>query len=190
MKSTPVAIPYAIKFPVLTVPLAMVIGVVLLTLSSKFTIPSYPVPFTLQPFVVLLIGLAYGMRLGVSTVLSYLVLGAAGAPVFAGTPHLGIGLPYMLGPTGGYLLGFLLATAATGYLAERGFDKRTPTTLLAVFAGLVLIYLPGVLWLGTLLGWSKPILTIGLLNFLPADVVKAVLAALLFPRLRNLVTRL
>ncbi len=164
-------------------------GTALLTLSAKVQIPFYPVPMTMQTFVVLVIGMAYGWRLAAATLLLYLAQGAAGLPVFAGTPEKGLGLAYMLGATGGYLLGFVLAAAVCGWLAERGWDRRVATTALAMLLGNVLIYLPGLLWLGGLFGWDKPILEWGLLPFLFGDLAKLALAALALPLAWKLVRR-
>jgi biotin transport system substrate-specific component len=158
-----------------------VIGSVLLWLSAKIQVPFWPVPMTMQTFVVLTLGMAYGWRLGAATVMLYLVEGAAGLPVFAGTPEKGIGLAYMLGGTGGYLVGFVLAAAVCGYLAERGWDRRVVTTALAMFIGNALIYIPGLLWLGSLFGWDKPIVEWGLTPFILGDLVKLALAAAILP---------
>lgn len=157
------------------------LGTALLTASAKVQIPFYPVPMTLQTLVVLGLGMAYGWRLAAATLLLYLAQGAAGLPVFAGTPEKGLGLAYMLGGTGGYLLGFVMAAAACGWLAERGWDRSVVTTALAMLLGNLLIYVPGLLWLGALFGWDKPILAWGLLPFLLGDLVKLALAALLLP---------
>ena len=158
-----------------------VLGSVLLWASAKVQIPFYPVPMTMQTFVVLAIGMAYGWRLGAATVLFYLAQGALGLPVFAGTPEKGLGLAYMAGPTGGYLVGFVLAAAACGWLAERGWDRSILRTAAAMLIGNLLIYAPGLLWLGTLVGWDKPVLAWGLTPFLLGDVTKLALAAALFP---------
>ncbi len=136
---------------------------------------------TMQTFVILSLGMAYGWRLAGATVLLYLFEGAVGLPVFAGTPEKGIGLAYMLGGTGGYLVGFVLATVACGWLAERGWDRNVVTTALAMLVGTVLIYIPGLLWLGVLYGWDKPILEWGLTPFLLGDAAKLGLAALALP---------
>jgi biotin transport system substrate-specific component len=153
--------------------LLAVAGSALLTLSAKLQVPFYPVPMTMQTLVVLLIGLGFGARLGAATVLLYLAEGAAGLPVFAGTPEKGIGLAYMVGPTGGYLLGFVLAAALTGWIAER---RRDPEALvMAVIGGSLAIYLPGVLWLASFVGFEQA-LDLGLVPFLWADVLKAALA--------------
>ena len=159
----------------------VVIGTLLLTLSAKIKVPFYPVPLTFQTLVVLTLGMAYGWRLAVSTLAVYLLTGSLGLPVFAGTPEKGIGLAYMMGPTGGYLLGFILAAALCGWLAERGWDRRVVSTVLALFLGNVLIYLPGLLWLGAVAGWDKPVLQWGLYPFVVGDLLKLGLAAAALP---------
>jgi biotin transport system substrate-specific component len=159
--------------------LVVVLGSIALTISAKLKVPFYPVPMTMQVFVVLALGLTLGFRLGMATVLLYLAEGALSLPVFAGTPERGLGLAYMMGPTGGYLLGYLLAVAAVGWLAEWGWTKRLPETIAISFLGLLLIYVPGLLWLGTVLGWDKPIFDYGFTPFILGDAVKVLLAALL-----------
>ena len=152
----------------------------LLVLSAKIAVPFYPVPMTMQTLVVIGIGLALGPVRGGAAILLYLAEGAAGLPVFAGTPEKGIGLAYMAGPTGGYLVGFVLAAVTAGLLARRGWD-RTPikATAAALVAGAV-IYLPGLLWLGAVIGFDKPLLEFGLYPFIAGDLFKAVLAGLIF----------
>ena len=159
----------------------MVLGSALLTLSAKVSIPFYPVPMTLQTLVVLALGLAYGWRLGVATVALYLLEGALGLPVFTGTPDKGLGLAYMLGGTGGYLLGFLPAVAIAGWLGERGWDRSPWTTAAAMLLGNAAIYVPGLLWLGALYSWDKPIFAWGFAPFWLGDVVKIALAMGLLP---------
>jgi biotin transport system substrate-specific component len=166
-----------------------IIGTALLTLTAKINIPFFPVPLTMTTFAVLVIGMAYGLRLGTATLLLYLAEGAVGLPVFAGTPEKGIGLAYMMGTTGGYLLGFVLAAALCGWLAERGWDRRVGTTALAMLLGNIVIYVPGLLWLGSLLGWDKPILEWGLTPFLLGDLFKLALAAAVLPFAWRLVKR-
>ena len=144
---------------------------------------------TMQTFMVLVIGMAFGWRLGAATVLAYLVAGAAGLPVFAGTPEKGLGLVYMTGPTGGYLLGFLLAAIATGFLAERGWDRRAATTFLAMLVGNIIIYAPGLAWLGVVVGWDKPVPEWGLTPFLLGDLAKIALAMLVMPAAWKLLGR-
>ncbi len=158
-----------------------VVGTLLLTIAAKIQVPFYPVPMTMQTFVVLTLGMAYGWRLGGATLILYLAEGAAGLPVFAGTPEKGIGIVYMLGGTGGYLVGFVLAAAVCGWLAERGWDRNVVATALAMLAGNVLIYVPGLLRLGILYGWDKPILEWGLTPFILGDLTKLALAAAVLP---------
>lgn len=164
-------------------------GTLLLTLSAKVQIPFYPVPMTMTTLVVLMIGVAYGWRLGGATVLLYLAQGAAGLPVFAGTPEKGIGLAYMVGPTAGYLAGFVLAAVVVGWLAERGWDRRIGSTVLMMLIGNLVLYIPGLLWLGWLFGWDKPILEWGLTPFLLGDVLKLAMAAAALPVLWRVLQR-
>lgn len=159
----------------------LVLGTAALWISAKIHVPFYPVPMTMQTFVVLTIGMAFGWKLGGATVFAYLAQGAVGLPVFSGTPERGIGLLYMVGPTGGYLVGFLLAAIAVGYLAERGWDRSIVRTAVAMVIGYFLIYAPGLLWLGAVIGWDKPILELGLTPFVLGDIFKAALAAAVLP---------
>ena len=161
--------------------LLAVLGSLFMWAAAKIQVPFYPVPMTMTTFAILTVGMAYGWRLGAATVLLYLAEGAAGLPVFAGTPEKGIGLAYMAGPTGGYLAGYVLAAAACGWLAERGWDRNVATAALAMLAGNVLLYIPGLLWLGVLFGWDKPILEWGLIPFILGDATKLALAALALP---------
>ena len=155
----------------------MIAGSLLLALSAKIQIHLLPVPITMQTMVVLLIGLAFGWRLGGATYLLYLLEGMVGLPVFA----KGAGIPYMLGPTGGYLLGMFLACLVVGKLAEQGWDKNDFSTAAAMLVGNIVIYVPGLLWLGTVVGWSKPVLEWGLYPFIYGDILKVLLAAFLVP---------
>jgi len=166
-----------------------VIGTAILWASAKVQVPFYPVPMTLQTFAVLALGMAYGWRLAGATLLLYLAEGAMGLPVFAGTPEKGLGLAYMVGPTGGYLLGFVFAAVACGWLAERGWDHNVLTTAAAMLIGNVLIYAPGLLWLGGMVGWDKPVLEWGLTPFLLGDATKLALAAVLLPAIWKLLGR-
>ncbi|MEM5494665.1 biotin transporter BioY [Hoeflea sp. AS16] len=161
--------------------LVTIAGSILLTLSARISIPFYPVPLTMTTFVVIGLGLALGPRLGTAAVALYLVHGALGLPVFAGTPEKGIGFAYMMGPTGGYLLGYLLAAFVAGTLAERGMDRSPLTAFVAALIASAVIYVPGVLWLGALFGWDQPILAWGLTPFILGDATKAALAAIVFP---------
>ena len=158
--------------------LLALVGVMLLTVSAKTSIPFYPVPLTMQTFVVLCLGMVYGPVLAVSTVLAYLAVGAFGFPVFS---NPGAGIAYLTGPTGGYLLGFIIAAAATGWFAEKGWDRSAPTTFMAMLIGNALIYIPGLLWLGSVVGWDKPVLAWGFTPFVLGDLLKIVLAMVVMP---------
>lgn len=166
----------------------MLLGVCLLTLSAKIQIPFWPVPMTMQTLVVLVIGMAYGWRLGAATVLAYLVAGAAGLPVFAGTPARGIGVAYMMGPTGGFLLGFLVSAAAVGFLGERGWDRSVPRTAIAMVLGQAIITLAGVAWLAILFNLPKAI-EVGFKPFLAASLLKVALGIVLMPTIWKLLDR-
>ncbi len=157
--------------------LLAVAGSLLLWACAKIQVPFYPVPVSMGTFAVLAIGMAYGPRLGAVTLLLYLAEGAAGLPVFANTPERGIGLAYMMGPTGGYLVGYVLAAAAVGGLAARGWDRNVFTAAAAMLFGNALIYIPGLFWLGVLFGWDKPILDWGLTPFVIGDLLKLALVA-------------
>ena len=156
-------------------------GSLIIAISSKIQIPFYPIPMTMQTFVILGLSMAYGWRLAGTTLALYLLEGALGLPVFAGTPEKGIGLAYMMGSTGGYLLGFLAAAITCGWLGEKGWDRNVFKTGAAMFIGNALIYIPGVLWLGFLLGWDKPIINWGLTPFILGDLAKLALAAAVLP---------
>ncbi len=151
-------------------------GSLLLTISAKINVPFYPVPMTMQTFAVIVIGAAFGWRLGAATVLFYLAQGAAGLPVFAGTPEKGIGLAYMFGPTGGYLAGFIAGAALTGWLAERGWDRSLLRLTAAMFLGHAMIFVFGTAWLGALIGYEKAWMA-GVAPFYYATIFKTLLAA-------------
>ena len=165
--------------------IAAIAGSVLLTVSAKIQVPFLPVPMTMQTFVVVALGLLYGPQLGLLTALVYVAQGLAGLPVFAGTPERGLGLAYLLGPTGGYILGFLIAMPAVGALARRGWDRSYVLAVAAAAFGMLLIYVPGLLWLGMHIGYGKAV-AVGAVPFLFADLCKLVLAGLLVPALRRL----
>ncbi len=155
----------------------VVAGSLVLWASAKIQVPFWPVPMTLQTLAIMVIAATFGMRLGVATVLLYLAEGAFGLPVFAGTPEKGIGLAYMIGPTGGFLVGFVLAVGLVGWLAERGLDRSAFRLFGAMLVGDVIVFAVGLFWLGTLLGWDKPILAWGLYPFVLGDLTKIALAA-------------
>lgn len=166
----------------------ILVGSLLLTVSAKVQVPFYPVPMTLQTLVVLLIGVAFGWRMGSATVLAYLAQGALGFPVFAGTPEKGLGLLYMAGPTGGYLLGFALAAATTGWLAERGLDRSAIGTAFAMAAGNVVIYVCGLVWLSSFVGMEKAV-AFGMVPFLFGDLMKIALATATLPMIWKFLNR-
>lgn len=167
----------------------VVLGIAVLAVAAKIKVPMWPVPITMGTFAVLSIGAAYGARLGLVTILGYMVVGALGFDVFAGSSAEKFGLTYMMGGTGGYLLGYVLATVALGALAARGWDRSFAKMALAMLIGNALIYAPGLAWLGQLYGWDKPILQWGLTPFLLGDAIKLALAAMLLPALWKLVGR-
>jgi biotin transport system substrate-specific component len=151
-------------------------GTMVLTISAKLKIPFYPVPMTMQTFVVLFLGLAFGYKIGLATVGVYLLEGIIGIPVFSNSPEKGVGLVYFTGPTMGYLIGFLFAVFFAGY-----FNLKN--NIFIIFSKLIFsvstIYLFGVLWLGTLIGWDKPILELGVTPFLLAEFFKICLLTIL-----------
>ena len=156
--------------------LMILLGTVVLTISAKLKIPFYPVPMTMQTFVVLALGIAFGYKIGLATVSVYLIEGIIGMPVFSNSPEKGIGLVYFTGPTMGYLIGFLSAVFFVGYL-------NLKNNIFLIFIKLIFsvstIYLLGVLWLGTLIGWDKPVLQLGVTPFLLAELFKVCLLTLL-----------
>ncbi|MXQ10711.1 biotin transporter BioY [Microvirga makkahensis] len=156
--------------------LLAVAGSLLIAVCAHIKVPMWPVPITMQTFAVLLIGFVYGSRLGAATVALYLAEGAVGLPVFAG----GGGIAHFAGPTGGYLAGFLVAAALTGWLAENNWSRSIPLTLLGMLLGSAVITLFGFAWLAALLGAEKAFL-VGVAPFLVGDAVKASLAAVLLP---------
>jgi biotin transport system substrate-specific component len=154
------------------------LGSLALAASAKLQVPFYPVPMTMQSLVVLLLGMAFGWRLGAATVLLYLVEGTVGLPVFAGTPEKGIGIAYMMGPTGGYLIGFVAAAALTGWLAERGWDRSLWRSAVALSLGHAVLFLTGLAWLAVYVGWPRAV-AFGLMPFLAGTVVKTALGVAL-----------
>ena len=161
----------------------IVAGTGLLAFSAKLKIPLGPVPFTFQTPVILGLGFFLGPRLGGAVVLAYLLEGALGLPVFAGTPERGLGLAYMMGPTGGYLLGFLLSVVLVGFLSENGRLGRAPgwsfwRVGVVCGLGLIALYVPGLVWLGFYLGWSPLVLSVGLYPFILPDLLSVGLLGL------------
>ncbi len=168
----------------------VVLGVAALAVAAKIKIPMWPspVPITMGTFAVLTIGAAYGPRLGLATIAGYLIVGALGFDVFANSSAEVNGLAYMMGGTGGYLVGYVLATLALGWAARRGWDRSVPMMAAAMLIGNALIYAPGLLWLGQLHGFEKAI-EWGLTDYLVGDALKLALAALLLPGAWRLVGR-
>ena len=148
-------------------------GTILLAISAKIKIPFYPVPMTMQTLVVLLIGIGFGWKLGVLTITLYLFEGIIGLPVFSGTPEKGIGLIYFTGPTMGYLIGFLVATFLAG---KYNYSNNLIINFLKLSLATSFIYILGMLWLGSLIGWDKPIFEFGAKPFLLAELFKILLA--------------
>jgi biotin transport system substrate-specific component len=154
---------------------AVLLGTALLALSAKVQVPFWPVPMTMQTMVALLLGTAYGSTLGATTVLLYLAEGLLGLPVFAGASA---GPAYMAGPTAGYLVGFVFAAWLAGALAERGWDRSLLRVTAVMALGHALIFVPGVAWLATIVGFEKAI-AVGLMPFIGATVLKTLLGAAL-----------
>jgi len=154
----------------------VILGSLLLTISAKIKIPFYPVPMTMQTFVVLFLGISLGYKIAITTVGLYLLEGIFGLPVFSNSPEKGIGLVYFTGPTMGYLIGFLLASFFAGYL---NFKTNIFFVFLKLTFSVSFIYILGVLWLGTLIGWDKPIFELGVTPFLLAELFKIMLLTFL-----------
>ena len=148
----------------------------MLAISAKIKIPFYPVPMTMQTFVVLFIGISFGYKIGIATVSLYLFEGIMGLPVFSNSPERGVGLVYFTGPTMGYLIGFLTACYFASLIKEN-------ESYFKIFLKLVLsvstIYILGILWLGNLIGWDKPIFKLGVMPFLAAEIFKICLLTLI-----------
>jgi len=167
--------------------LVIFFGSVILAVSAKIKIPFYPVPMTMQTFVVLFLGMCFGYKIALTTVGLYLLEGIAGLPVFSNSPERGIGLTYFTGPTMGYLVGFLSASFFASFV-------KVDDNYLTIFTKLTLsvstIYILGVMWLGALIGWDKPIFEMGVLPFLVAEVFKIALLTFLakkFFKFRNFI---
>jgi len=156
--------------------LIILLGSLALTVSAKIKIPFYPVPMTMQTFMVMFIGLSFGYKIGLATVSLYLLEGIVGLPVFSNSPERGTGLVYFTGPTMGYLVGFLSACYFTKFVNQKD-------NLFKIFIKLVIsvstIYILGVIWLGSLIGWEKPILSLGVYPFLLAELFKVILLSII-----------
>ena len=154
----------------------VLVGSLALTISAKIKIPFYPVPMTMQTFVVLFLGIAFGYKLAITTVGLYLIEGIFGLPVFSNSPEKGVGLVYFTGPTMGYLIGFLISAFFSGYL---NFKSNLLLIFLKLIFSVSFIYIFGRLWLGTLIGWDKPVFELGALPFLYAKLFKVLLLTVL-----------
>ena len=152
----------------------VLLGTLLLTISAKIKVPFYPVPMTMQTFVVVLIGITFGWKLGLATIFAYLFEGAVGLPVFAGTPEKGIGISYMLGPTGGYLVGFITSVFIAGFV---NLNKNIFIKFLLISFAIFAIYFTGVPWLAYLAGWEVAYVW-GIKNFVLAEIFKIAILAI------------
>ena len=159
------------------------IGTVLLAVSSKIKIPFYPVPMTMQTLVVLFLGITLGWKLGVATVVLYLFEGIIGLPVFSGSPEKGIGIVYFSGPTMGYLIGFIFTVYFAGSLK---LNKNLFVRFLQLIFSVSFIYILGIFWLGTLIGWEKPLFKLGVQPFLLAELFKVLIILFSLSKLKKI----
>ena len=159
------------------------IGTVLLAISSKIKIPFYPVPMTMQTFVVIFLGITIGWKLGVATVALYLFEGIIGLPVFSGSPEKGVGIIYFTGPTMGYLIGFLFTVYFVGSFK---FNKNLLKSFLQLIFSVSFIYIFGVIWLGFLVGWEKPLFQLGVQPFLLAELFKILIILFSLSKIKKL----
>ncbi|PJE26057.1 Biotin transporter BioY [Pseudooceanicola marinus] len=169
----------------------VVMGIALLTIMAKIQVPvpGSPVAIGMGTFAVLGLGAAYGARLGLVTIMGYMLIGMLGFDVFQSSTADLNGVSYMMGSTGGYLLGYVMATVVLGVLARRGWDRSVLWMALAMLIGNVVLYVPGLAWLGALYGWDQPIVAWGLTPFIFGDALKLALAALVLPLAWKLVGR-
>jgi biotin transport system substrate-specific component len=158
-------------------------GTVLLAISSKIKIPFYPVPMTMQTLVVLFLGITLGWKMGVATVALYLFEGIIGLPVFSGSPEKGVGIVYFTGPTMGYLIGFFFTVYFVGAF---NFSKNLFLQFLHLIFSVSFIYIFGVLWLGILIGWEKPLFQLGVQPFLLAELFKVLIILISFSQIKKL----
>ena len=156
--------------------LIIFIGSIILTISAKIKIPFYPVPMTMQTFIVLFLGISFGYKIALATVSLYLLEGILGLPVFSNSPERGIGLAYFTGPTMGYLIGFLSACFLASFIKN---DDNYFLIFFKLIFSVSTIYIFGIMWLGTLIGWDKPIFTLGVMPFLVAEIFKICLLTLI-----------
>ncbi|MDC0627955.1 biotin transporter BioY [Pelagibacteraceae bacterium] len=161
----------------------ILIGTIILAISSKIKIPFYPVPMTMQTLVILIIGIGFGWKIGIATISLYLFEGLIGLPVFSGTPEKGIGLVYFTGPTMGYLIGFLFAVFFAG---KFNYDNNLIKNFLKLTFATSFIYILGMTWLGGLIGWDKPIFKLGAQPFLLAELFKILLATFAIHQIKKI----
>ena len=159
------------------------VGSIILAISAKVKIPFYPVPMTMQTFIVLFIGMSFGYKIALATVTLYLVEGILGLPVFSNSPERGVGLVYFTGPTMGYLIGFLSACVLASLIK---IDDNYLMIFLKLIISVTTIYLLGILWLGILIGWDKPIIELGVMPFLFAEITKILLLTALSKKILKL----
>ena len=159
------------------------IGTILLAISSKIKIPFYPVPMTMQTLVVLFLGVALGWKLGVATVSLYLFEGIIGLPVFSGSPEKGVGIVYFSGPTMGYLVGFLFTVFFAGFFK---FNKNLLVKFIQLIFSVSFIYIFGIFWLGSLIGWEKPLFQLGVQPFLLAELFKILIVLFSLSKLKKI----
>ena len=159
-------------------------GTLLLTISSKIQVPFWPVPMTMQTFIVFIIGMSYGGKLALSTLIAYLLEGASGLPVFA----KGGGLLYLIGPTAGYLYGMAIAAGVIGFLAERGYNDSYIKSLISLIIGTIIIFVLGVGYLGSVIGYDKALVG-GLYPFMPSEFFKIGLAVVLIPSITRYINK-
>ena len=163
--------------------LVIFFGSIILAISAKIKIPFYPVPMTMQTFVVLFLGISFGYKIAIATVGLYLVEGIAGIPVFSNSPERGVGLIYFTGPTMGYLIGFMSACFLASFITTKdNYFMILSKLILSVST----IYILGVVWLGILIGWDKPLVQLGVTPFLLAEFIKIALLTVLAKKLLNL----
>ena len=158
----------------------IILGSLMLTISAKIKIPFYPVPMTMQTFVVLFLGITFGYKIGLATITVYLLEGILGLPVFSNSPEKGVGLVYFTGPTMGYLIGFLSAVFLSGYFK---FGKNIFNNFFKILLSVSTIYISGLIWLATLIGWDKPVFELGAKPFLLAEFFKILILTFLASKL-------
>ena len=168
---------------VIKIVLISLIGTLLLTISAKVKIPFYPVPMTMQTFIVLFLGIALGWKLGITTVALYLFEGIIGLPVFSGSPEKGVGIIYFTGPTMGYLIGFLFTVYFAGIF---NFSKNLLVKFFQISFSVSFIYIFGILWLGILIGWDKHLFQLGVQPFLLAELFKVLIILVSLPKIKKL----